>query len=146
MRKGGLLLCVVALAVSACSDDPAGPPSSPTAAGIYTLLTINNTPMPFPLLLITGYRLEVTSSRLTLQTDSTYAERFVITETIQGTGGPVITVDTSTASGRWLQSDTVITFVATDMSEQFDAVFKNQRLTYSVFSGDSSYTFIYQKQ
>ena len=153
MPKLTAIALASAIALAACSDSGGGDPIGPngeSAVGSYVLVSINNHPMPFPLIVAPafGVLVEYTFSSLNLTSVGGFQARDIVTEKHHGVVSRVDTVD---AVGRWTQQDTLIRLIGiSDETDTLKAGFRNGKLTYRLTfatdAGDSTYVFIYQRQ
>jgi hypothetical protein len=123
-RFVALLLLPVMIA---CDDDDGSGPSNGNVTGTYTLRTVDGQNLPFTLVNVPGYRLEVTADQYTLNSGGT----FTTTATFRETEGTTVTPSTETYSGTWVQNGSTVNLNSEDGGPETAA-----------FSGGNTLTFI----
>lgn len=144
MRRilGGTALAF-ALALTACSDATSPDNKTPSALGVYTLTKLNNLAMPVPLGGFYGFTLEYTSSIMSLAGDSSYHERSIITERVDG---KVTRVDTTDAFGLWRQKNSRVVLRDLAATDSIIGTFNNNALTFDITLQDSVFHYVYKRQ
>jgi hypothetical protein len=103
-----LLIGLLATTLVACGDS-AGPSGEANIAGTYTLRTVNGQNVPFAVVVLGTYRLEVVSGSVTISgtgNSGTYTDQIVTRET-QGT---TTTTETENGAGTWTRTNNAIVF------------------------------------
>ncbi len=96
-------MVAVSLAAGACGGDSTAPAAS--IAGTYALQTVNSAPLPFTVIAITDYKLEILSDSYQIRDDGTYSGTTQFRETQSGT----VTVNSENSSGTYTRSGSSIT-------------------------------------
>lgn len=128
---------------TACSDATAPETVTESLVGVYLLTTLNNLPMPVPLGDFYGYTLEYTSSRMSFSTDSSYHERSIVTERVDGR---VVQVDTVDAFGLWRQAATRVVLRDAAATDSLVGKIDKGVLTFDVMVEDSMFHYLYKRQ
>ena len=107
------LLGMLAMAMAACGDDDDDNGTGPTnIAGTYTLRSVNaDNSAPFTVIDMTGYRLEIITATVTINSNGTYSDNTRIRETINGTAEAPQDIP---SSGTWTRSGSTISFDDSD--------------------------------
>ena len=140
-------VAVSVLVLASCSDrDPAGPAIQIT--GVYSLLTVNAQPLPFPLFVFGNqlYVVEQIGGTMTINANRTFVEEDVVRERSVNENGMTVIRDTVIVfTGTWVNQDSVVTLNANDATVMFGFVSRSNRLTLSFESGDSLFTYVYRR-
>ncbi len=142
MRRLLPVACAAMFAIG-CSDDAAGPKREVQIVGSYELQSINNVPLPFPLVALPGYLLEQASGRFVLNANRSYEEIALVREWTNPGTGPVSKDTTITLRGTWEAEDSVLLVTQTDNDAVGFGFVSGDRLTLSFELGDSLFTYIY---
>lgn len=146
MRNSFRSLLLLAVVLTACSDqDPFDPGASLRVTGSYTLQTINGQ-LPYPLISFAGvYELIQTGGSLTVSDDSTYTERAILRELLNDDQGVPQARDTTVViRGRWEQEDSAIVLLPNNSSSPLIGLIGNDRLTLNFeAANDSLITYVY---
>lgn len=136
---------MLAVLATACSDTSGPGDNSQAAVGVYVLTSLNNIPMPVPLGEFFGYTLEYTSSRMSLNPDSSFSERSIITERANGV---VALIDTVIAVGRWRLTGARMVLRDAAATDSIVGQLSNGTLTFDIKiqPADSTYHYVYKKQ
>ena len=101
MRR--LLAACVALLAIACGDSTS---PSASAAGTWTLQTVNGAPLPFVLLQVGADKLELTSDVITANSTGSFTQMTTLKTTEDGQ----VTTESIPDAGTYTQAGTAITF------------------------------------
>jgi hypothetical protein len=124
-----ILLAALLLAplVSACDDDDDGTGVvGANVTGTYTLRTIDGQNLPFILLNVPGYRIEVLADAYTLNSGGDFSS----TTSYRETEGTVVSTSEDTYTGTWVQNGSTINLNSTDNGPET-----------ATFSGGNTLTF-----
>lgn len=110
MRK--ILLAGLTLALAACGNDitidtPNPVPSN--LAGSYSLQSVDGAGLPFPVLDVGAYHIQISSGNLALNANKTYVLKFGLRVDDSGN----IRFDADSDAGTWTQSDNALSFTST---------------------------------
>ena len=128
------LLLVTAL-VAACGD--ATGPDGADFFGTYELQTVNGGELPYPVVILGNYRLEVLASTLTVRSNGTFTQSTSLREI----DGASTTTDTESSSGSWERTGSAVRFRDTADDTITPGSFGGNTLTITV----DGFTFVYQK-
>ena len=144
VRRALLLLFVLVL--GACDDDAAGPETDP-AVGLYVLQTINDQPMPYPLInVLNALILEQVGGTMRLNEDQTSMQRDSLRWTITNDQGvPEMSDTTVVYTGTWKRSGNVMEVTDQFNQLQFGAL-SGSRLTLNLVLKGTVFTYVYLKQ
>ena len=125
---GILAACVVSVFLAACgSDSSTGPSTQKTPNGSYSISTINAAALPVAIFSDTGgFKLEVTSGTITLNSGGTYSIVTNYRETLPG----VLDTYTDSTGGTWALSGTTVAFTNSADASQDQATWSNGQLTF----------------
>ena len=137
------MLCALSVA---CSDDDGSGPEPVQIPGTYTLLTINGQELPYLLININNaYLLTQQSGSVTLNPNNSYREENRVRETLFDPQlGPISTDTTIVFTGTYETQDSAVLLTSSRGLVSFGFVSQN-RLTLSLESGDSLFTFVYSR-
>jgi hypothetical protein len=128
-----LRLTVLVALLAACSDGgatdpgPAGPSPNDPVAGTFVLNSVNTQPVPFPLFVETGFRLDLTASTLALETGGQFVLALTTVETVAGF--PSTFQDTT--RGTWTQAAGNVSLAVTGGATS-PAVWDGRQLTFQL--------------
>lgn len=127
MRRTLLLAALlIAPLLSGCDDDGSGPEGG-EVTGTYTLRTIDGQNLPFTLLNVPGYRIEVLADQYTLNSGGS----FTSTTSYRETEGTVVTTSEDTYAGTWVQNGATINMNSTDNGPESAAFSGGNTLTFT---------------
>jgi hypothetical protein len=137
MRRIGRWALVVGLGLGACGSDSSGPDDDGPFSGIYTLRTINGTPLPYTVGEVQGFKVEIISDEFTFNANRSFRDIAVRRETENGVPATL--------------TDTIVgTFVVLNNTIQLTET-GGQQLTATLSGGNTmtatgqGLTFIYRK-
>jgi hypothetical protein len=138
-----LLVGVVALAsfVNACGGGDGGTGRSGSAAGEYTLTSVNAKPLPYRVYSETAYSLDVTSGSIVLKTDGSFQAASRVEERVDNH----LSVYADTAVGKWVIGGSTLTFTGSDSTKQ-GAQWSGSSITLVDSTGVTPLTFVYAKK
>jgi hypothetical protein len=111
MKRLLLAIAIVGLFTPACGgkEDPVSPEGE--IAGSYSLSTINNQPLPYALQVIgTTYKVEYLSDVITIKSDGTFTDEYIIRETNAG----VVTLHPGSLTGTFTRVGIALTLKWSD--------------------------------
>ncbi|HEX4684005.1 MAG TPA: hypothetical protein VH277_14910 [Gemmatimonadaceae bacterium] len=91
------LTTLLVVSVMACGGDSPAAPDTASMAGVWSLLSIDDTPLPYVLSQTSTTKLELLSDVFTLGSDGRFTEQSIGRETNSG----VVTADTATDAGTY---------------------------------------------
>lgn len=127
-------LVFVASLLTACGGDSTGPAQ---ALGTYTLQTINGRTLPFIVVQLLDYKLEVTAGSITLNADQTFSHRTTVREDDAGQ----VTTEVFLIVGTFSQTGNTLLFTDAAEGEQYTGVLSGNSITIS----DPQVTLVYSK-
>ena len=134
MRK--LLAVLIGIAIMAACGDSTGP-SETNISGTYELQTINGQNLPFTLLIVGTYQLEIAAGSVTINANGTYEE----STTVREIDGSSTTTTTETSSGTWTRTNNAVTFVDGEDQTSLTGALSGSTLTFS----EEGSTLVYQR-
>jgi hypothetical protein len=137
MKK--VLVTSAALFVLACGGGDSTAPGVASAAGSWSLQTINGTPLPFTIFdqVSPPDKLEVLSNTFVASTSGTFVE----TSTLRETQGTTVTTQTETDTGTWRQNNAAITITTSDGTVNTAAISGDV-----ITASESGALFVYHRQ
>jgi len=118
-----LAVALVATVLAACgSDSPSGPSTATSPEGNYTISTINGKAVPMAVFSDTGgYKLEILTGSLGLQSGGKYSVTTSYRQTIAG----IVSTYSDSSGGNWLQTGTTVTFTDGADASKIQATWSN---------------------
>ena len=130
------VMAAMVVAVGACSDS-SGPDEGGSIAGTYSLRTVNGSNLPFTVVQLPEFKVEVVSDVVTLNANNTFSEVF----TSRTTEGTTVTTESETTTGTYTLTGSLLRMTDTEGNVITAAFSAGNTLTATA----GNFTLVYRK-